>query len=50
MPMQMVTICSLDDPARYPPDRHAFCSEQLEWFDVADDLPRYPHSTPAGKI
>jgi len=45
-PMQMVSICSLDDPEAYPPDRHASCSEQIGWFDVADDLPRYPHSSP----
>jgi hypothetical protein len=45
-PVQMVTIGSLDNPEFYPPDRHASCSEQIGWFDVADDLPRYPHSSP----
>ena len=44
---QMVAIGSLDNPEAYPPDRHASCSEQIGWFDVADDLPRYPHSSPA---
>lgn len=44
--MQMVTIGSLDDPEAYPPDRHASCSEQISWFEIADDLPRYPHSSP----
>ncbi len=47
IPIQMVTIGSLDDPELYPPDRHASCCEQLAWFEVADDLPRYPHSSPA---
>ncbi len=47
IPIQMVTICSLDNPELYPPDRHASCSEQISWFEVADDLPRYPHSSPA---
>jgi hypothetical protein len=46
-PIQMVTIGSLDNPEFYPPDRHASCSEQISWFDVADELPRYPHSSPA---
>jgi hypothetical protein len=45
-PIQMVTICSLDDPALYPPDRHASCHDQISWFDVADNLPRYQHSSP----
>ena len=44
--IQMVTIASLDDPEIYPPDRHASCHNQISWFDVADDLPRYEHSSP----
>ena len=46
---QMVTIGSLDDTEQYPPDRHASCCEQISWFDVADDLPRYLHSSPANE-
>ena len=46
IPIQMVPIGTLDDPDRYPLDRHASCSERISWFDVADDLPRYPHSSP----
>lgn len=47
VPIQMVPIGTLDNPNVYPPDRHASCSERIEWFDVADDLPRYDHSSPA---
>ena len=46
---QMVTIGSLDHPEIYPPDRHASCYNQISWFEVADDLPRYQHSSPEGK-
>ena len=46
-PIQMVTIGSLDNPEVYPPDRHAFCHNQISWFEVADNLPRYQQSSPA---
>ncbi len=36
-----VHISTLEDPERFPPDRHVFHSERLSWFDVADRLPRY---------
>ena len=45
-PVQMVTIGSLDDPEVYPPTRHAFCHNQISWFEVADNLPRYQQSSP----
>jgi len=45
-PIQMVTIGSLDDPEVYPPTRHAFCHNQISWFEVADNLPRYQQSSP----
>jgi hypothetical protein len=32
---------SLEDPSKARPDRHVFVAEQLPWFEVADDLPRY---------
>ena len=44
--IQMVTIGSLDDPEVYPPTRHAFCHNQISWFEVADNLPRYQQSSP----
>lgn len=45
-PIEMVTTASLDDPEPYQPDRHASCHNQISWFDVADDLPRYQQSSP----
>lgn len=50
MPIQMVSIASLDDPEIYPPDRHAFCRDKISWFEVADELPRYQHSSPKGRL
>jgi len=44
--IEMVTTASLDDPEPYQPDRHGNCHNQISWFDVEDDLPRYQHSTP----
>jgi hypothetical protein len=32
---------SLEDPGVVRPERHVFASEQLPWFETADDLPRY---------
>ncbi len=32
---------SLEDPSNARPDRHVFAAEQLPWFEIADDLPRY---------
>jgi hypothetical protein len=32
---------TLADPAALAPSRHVFVAEQLPWFEVADDLPRY---------
>jgi hypothetical protein len=32
---------SLSDPGGVVPDRHVFVSEQLPWFEVLDELPRY---------
>jgi len=41
-------VGTLDDPASFEPDRHAFCDHRLAWFDVADHLPRYPATSPDG--
>ena len=32
---------TLDDPAAWPPTGHAHVVEQIPWFEVHDDLPRY---------
>ena len=44
--ISMVTVGSMDDPSIYPPDRHSECNNQIEWFEIADDHPRYPGATP----
>jgi len=32
---------TLDDPGRLVPTAHVFTEEQLPWFEVHDELPRY---------
>lgn len=32
---------TLADPSQWPPTGHAHIGEQVMWFDVHDDLPRY---------
>jgi len=32
---------SLADPSGVRPQRHVFAKEQLPWFEIVDDLPRY---------
>lgn len=32
---------TLDDPSPVRPDRHVFVEDQLPWFEVFDELPRY---------
>jgi hypothetical protein len=39
---------SLSDPAGVVPDRHVFVSEQLPWFEVLDELPRYATTSRGG--
>lgn len=36
-----VTVCSLDDPDRFPPVNHIWTSSRRAWFDTADALPRH---------
>jgi hypothetical protein len=38
---------SLADPGQWPPTGHAYVGEQVAWFEVSDQLPRY--LTTAGK-
>ena len=42
-----VTVGSLDDPSRVKIDDHVWTKEQLQWFNVADDLPRFSASSTA---
>jgi len=36
-----IYISTLDAPEQFKPDRHVFHGEHIDWFDVADQLPRY---------
>ena len=40
-PIIEVYISTLDDPNAFVPTFHGYHGERLEWFDVADSLPRY---------
>lgn len=42
-----IAVGSLDEPNRVSIDDHVWTSEQIDWFDVADDLPRYSASSDA---
>ncbi|HEY5807618.1 MAG TPA: GFA family protein [Povalibacter sp.] len=44
-----VQICvgSLDEPGRVRIDDHVWTSEQISWFEVRDDLPRFARSSSA---
>lgn len=41
-----VTIASLDDPARVPPQYHIWTASRIGWFDTADALPRHADAGP----
>jgi hypothetical protein len=41
-----VTVASLDDPAPIRPDHHIWTASRISWFDISDDLPRYPERGP----
>lgn len=40
-PIFEIHISTFDDPNALVPTAHAFYSERISWFDVADRLPRY---------
>ena len=40
-----VTLGSLDDPNGVTPQDHVWTDSQLSWFQVQDDLPRFPRSS-----
>ncbi len=42
-----VTLASLDVPAAIAPDHHIWTTSQIGWFEIKDDLPRYPERGPA---
>jgi hypothetical protein len=39
---------TLVDPAQWPPTGHSHIEEQVVWFDVHDDLPRYEKTASKG--
>jgi hypothetical protein len=41
-----VTIGSLDEPELLAPTLHYWCSKQLPWLHIADDLPKFPELPP----
>ncbi len=46
---ERVQVCvgSLDEPGRVRPDDHVWTKDQIEWFDVKDELPRFATSSDA---
>jgi hypothetical protein len=40
-------VCSLAEPATVVPQAHVHAQEQLPWFEILDDLPRYARSSRA---
>jgi hypothetical protein len=41
-----VTLASLDNPESVRPTHHIWTASRIGWFEVADDLPRYPEGGP----
>lgn len=41
-----ISLCSLDDPEAIRPQYHIWTASQLNWFEVADTLPRYEDDGP----
>ena len=42
-----VCVGSLDEPDRVRIDDHVWTSEQIPWFDIRDELPRFAQSSAA---
>lgn len=43
----LVTVGSLDEPQRVRPDDHVWTQNQIPWFEIDDQLPRFPQSSSA---
>ena len=41
-----INVPTLDRPELLPPKKHIWCSSQLPWLEIADNLPRYPDNGP----
>jgi hypothetical protein len=37
-----VTICSMDEPERFAPERHIWTRRRLPWVNLSDGLPQHP--------
>ncbi len=42
-----ITLGSLDEPGRVSIDDHVWTENQVAWFEVKDDLPRFPRDSAA---
>lgn len=42
-----VCVGSLDEPDRVQIDDHVWAREKIAWFEIDDELPRFPGSSPA---
>ena len=42
-----VCVGSLDEPHTVRIDDHVWTGERIAWFDVKDELPRFPQNSPA---
>ena len=41
-----VTIASLDEPDRVPPEDHTWVSSKLAWVEISDRLPQFEKARP----
>ena len=41
-----LTLASLDDPEAVRPTHHIWTASRIGWFELADELPRYPERGP----
>jgi len=42
-----IALGSLDQPERVRPDDHVWTKSRIAWFDISDNLPRFPGNSPA---
>ena len=42
-----IALGSLDNPERVQPDDHVWTKSKIAWFDISDELPRFPESSSA---
>jgi len=41
-----INLASLDEPGSISPEYHIWGESRIPWFEIADDLPRYPDEGP----